>query len=946
MVVVCFDVGQRTRGHMETGSVGRNTSAGDIVDDSAPPATVGRHHEIGVLRTLVDAAPGHGAVLLLRGDAGVGKSHLLAATAAHARARGFDVLGTVGVQPEAHLPFAGLHQLLRPILHRVGDLPGPQRDAILAAFGMSATGNQNSFFIALATLNLLTDYAARTPLLLTVDDLQWIDLPTCEVLAFVARRIDPEPLALVASVRTGYYGAIPDLALPELVVRGLDDESAARLLKQRAPDLSATTRHRLLREAAGNPLALIELPEAIRSDGLGTMSMLPPMLPLTARLERAFAARMADLPAETTALLLAAALDDGHGDLAEVLEAGSGGGTRLTPEAFAPAVAARLLEIDGGRLRFRHSLVRSAVYRAAPEPDRQRAHAAWAEVLASQPDRQIWHRASASKQPDERIAAELEETAARARRRGAMAVAVAAYERAARLTSAPARRSGRLLDTAEVAFELGQHLLVGRLLAEAARLEPGPRERARISWLRAVLDDGEPGDAVGVRNMVELARQTAHDGDGDLALQLLVGAARRCWWGDPGPAVRRFVVETAEGMPVAPADPRLLAILAVCDPLERGAQVARGLAHTVLDADLDAGTVSLLCIAAYVIGDFERAERFAAVSAERLRAQGRLGLLAQVLTLRAVAGTYLGGWQAAAGAAESTRLALETGQPVWAAAARTAEARMAALHGDRAGAEAHIAAIESSGAHARSGSIAAGVQTTRGLIALAEGNYAAAYEHLRRMFDPVDPAHHRVQQCWALGYFAEAAMHSGQHDHARRVIARLGDIAGTADTPAVRIGLGYAHAVLAGDAPEAEGLFRGALDGVPQAWGFDRGRIELAYGTWLRRRRRIAESRAPLRAARDTFDRLGIRQWGERARQELRAAGETSGQPGPGAWDRLSPQEFQIAALAAEGLSNREISQRLYISHRTVGSHLYRIFPKLGVTARAQLKDALHQSGS
>jgi len=928
---------------MQTGSARRCMGDGDIAADAARPATVGRQREIEALHTLVDGAAERGAVLLLRGDAGVGKSHLLAAAGGHARARGFAVLSTVGVQSETHLPFAGLHQLLRPILHRVDELPAPQRDAILAAFGMSVTGNQNSFFVALATLNLLADCAARTPLLLTVDDLQWVDLPTCEVLAFVARRIDAEPLALVASVRTGYHGTIPDLALPELTVAGLDDESAARLLRQRAPDLAPAIRHRLLKDAAGNPLALIELPEAIRTEGLCGASVLPAMLPLTARLERAFAARMADLPAETTALLLAAALDDGRGELAEVLEAGSSCDTRLTAEALAPAVAARLLEIDGGRFRFRHSLVRSAVYRAAPEPERRRAHAAWARILAGQPDRQIWHRASAAIQPDEQIAAELEETATRARRRGAVAIAVAAYERAARLTSAPARRSGRLLDTAEMAIELGQHLLVGRLLTEAEQLDPGPRERARIAWLRGMLDDGEPGDAVGVPETAELARRTARAGDLDLALQLLVGAARRCWWGDPGPAARRIVVEAAEQMPVAPTDPRMLAIVALCYPLERGAMVLDSLDQVAPSVGTDAGMASLMCIASYVVGDFERADRLAAATAEQLRAQGRLGPLVQMLTLRAAAGTHLGGWRAAAGAAESTRLALETGQPVWAAAGRTTEARVAALGGDREGAEARIAAIEASGAAARTSSVAAGLQTTRGLIALGEGRYAEAYELLRRIFDPGDPAHHRVQQCWALGYFAEAATHSGHHEHARTVTERLDEIDRTAASPVLQIGLRYARAVLAGDTAEAEELFRSALDAVPPAWGFERGRLELAYGAWLRRRRRVAESRAPLRAARETFDRLGVRQWGERARQELRAAGETSGQPGPGAWDRLSPQEFQIAAMAAEGLSNREISQRLYISHRTVGSHLYRIFPKLGVTSRSQLKAALEQ---
>ena len=360
------------------------------------------------------------------------------------------------MQVEKKISFAGLHQLLRPVLHLAEGLSSRQRAALLAAFGMTKEVAPELFLTGLATLELISDAAESSPVLLVIEDAQWLDQASCAVLAFVARRLAAEPALMLIAMRDGFPDPFDEAGLTELRLQGLSEKPAGELLDSRAPGLGPLLRERLLQDAAGNPLALIELPAALRSEHLDEGALLPSHLPLTARLERAFASRASGLPSDTRSLLLAAAADDAA-VLAEVLNAAAILEARaVTVDAFAPAIAGGLVEIQGTQLQFRHPLVRSAIYQAAGLPKRQAAHAALAQVLASQPDRQVWHRAAAALGPDEQVAAELEEAAARARQRGAVAAAVAAQQRAAELSENPVRRGGRLLRAAEMGFEFGR----------------------------------------------------------------------------------------------------------------------------------------------------------------------------------------------------------------------------------------------------------------------------------------------------------------------------------------------------------------------------------------------------------------------------------------------------------------------------------------------------------
>ena len=500
-----------------------------------------------------------------------------------------------------------------------------------------------------------------------------------------------------------------------------------------------------------------------------------------------------------------------------------------------------------------------------------------------------------------------------------------------------------MLAAAELGFELGQPALVGRLLDEAEGLELGPRDRARSVWLRESFSDGVPGEASGVRRLVGCVGEAIQAGDSELALKLLHGAGVRCWWADPGDATRELVVATARRVGAGPADPRVVEILALAAPVDSGALVAELTASMVRAAPTSSqasDAARQFGFAAHTTGDFQCSFELLGQAGPGLRHQGRLGLLAQVLVVRAWDAIHLGRFDdATRDADEGGRLALETGQPVWTAGSQIAQALLAGVRGDEPLAEALGAQAERAILPLRLGNLLAVLQLARGLAALSAGRYADAYDHLRRMFDPSDVAFNQIEFYAAVGYLAEAAVHAGRRAEARDLMPMLEALGKRTPAPLLHVGLGYARAVLADDG-DAEGPYAAAL-GKAAAWPFDGARLRLAYGAWLRRRRRVAESRDPLRAARDTFDRLGATPWTDRARRELRASGERSLERPIARPEALSPQELQIARMAADGLSNREIAERLFVSHRTVGSHLYRIFPKLGIVARAELGAAL-----
>jgi DNA-binding CsgD family transcriptional regulator len=904
-------------------------------DEAAP--LVGRDLEQSLLRSVLDEVAIRGQALVLRGEPGIGKSRLLSATVRTARERGISVLTTTGVQSEAHLPFAGLHQLLRPVRARVAELPAVQRAALDAAFGLTHEVAPEHYRIAMAALDLVSEVATDAPLLLVVEDAQWLDRPTSEVLAFVARRIESDPIIMLAAARDGYPSVLVDAGLPEHRLAGLDNATAGALLDAAAPQLPLAARIRVLREAAGNPLALLELPAVAWHEDEQWVSG---ALPLTERLERAFAARVSDLPDATRLVLLVAALND-EDSVSEILRAGSAvAGTALDLDVAAPAAEVGIVDLDLRRLRFRHPLIRSAVAQSASLADRRRVHEALANVLEDQ-DRRAWHRAALLSGEHEDVALELEAAGAQAHQRGALAVAVTAMRRAAELGE-PARRSRRLLDAAALAVELGRPDAVVPLLRELNQLDLGDLERARVTWVEETAVTRPLGDVGRITSLIAAAERAGAAGDHELRVDLLWLVVSRAWWVDPGAAARQVLVDASRRLGGAKAeDPRVFAIHAYADPLGHAAEVLARLRSAASDERLNADAARFFGPAALVVGAFDLGNDFLAVAVDGLRTEGRLGHLPRLLTLYSSMAARLGDWEVAISAAEEAgRLAEELAEPQWEAAADTVISLVAAMRGDEQKAERMAARAEMVAEPAGANITMAFAQFGRVLAALASSRHADAFAYAERLFDPGDSAHHPVISSWLIADLAEAARHIDRLEAARARVAQVEAIAG--ERPGTWLALVLRHArALVAESAEAGDRFDEALASDLTRWPFQRARIQLAYGQWLRRQRRVAESRGVLRTARDTFDALGCAPWSEYARRELRASGERSRRRVPEARHQLTPQELQIAQLAAEGLSNREIGQRLYLSHRTISTHLYRVFPKLGITSRGELSGAL-----
>ena len=901
---------------------------------------LGREAEIAALEELVGRLPERGGAVVLLGEAGIGKSALLDVARRSAVERGFGVLRVCGVESEEHLSFSGLHQLLRPALGELERLPVRQREAVEAAFGMTDSAAPDAFLIALATLDLLVEMTAETALVVLVEDAHWLDPATSAVLAFVARRLELEPIAVVFAVRDGLSErSVATTGLPEVRLEGLDTEPAAALLDAVADDLSPDLRRRILAEAAGNPLALRELPQALRADGSGPPARVP--LPLTERLERAFATRASELPATARAPLLVAALEEG-GALTRLLDAASVvAGRSLEVADLEPAVEADLVAVDDAGLRFHHPLIRSAIYQTASLAERHAAHAALAHAYEDDPDRAVWHRAASLVAPDDAVVEELEALAARARRRGSPAGAAAALQRAAELTADDARRGVLLLRSAELEYDVGRPDVALRLLREARRLVVDDASRLHASLLLEVLESNWTG-AEKVPAFAALAEELEAAGETVAALDVLVMVSLRCWWGSPDQATRDRLVATVNRLGTEATAPQVLSTLANADPVACGRIVRERLADATVDA-ADPVAMLYLGTAATSVWAPDAGMSFYEAAVDGLRVQGRLGLLAQALVSHAWAAVHVADARVATPAAEeAARLAGETGQARWVAAAMLARAAMAAERGDAARAEELVTAAERILLPMGANPLLALVQFARGRAAIARSRYSEAFEHLSRLFDPADISHHPFVGGWAIADYVDAAVHGGGDIAAARgALALYEEIAERSGAPLIRAQIAYVRPLLAAEDEAGQAFQRALEDTELTRWRCYRGRLLLRYGAWLRRQRRVAESRVPLRAAAEAFDALGFAGMSETARRELRASGESSRPRVPEGWNQLSPQELQIARMAAEGLTNREIGERLYLSHRTIGSHLYRIFPKLGITSRAQLRDSL-----
>ncbi len=903
-----------------------------------PPELIGRARECSLLGELVNG-PGSDPVVLLHGEAGIGKTALVGWTLERAAGEA-RTLYAAGAPSERALPFAGLHQLLRPLLGEVDRSPF-RRHAVQEALTAEAAAGAALFRTAMVVLDLLAEVAAERRLVIVADDVQWLDRPSRDVVSFVGRRLGNDPVALLLAARDPVPEDLWDGAAGSgwkvVEIGRLADADAAELVDRTAPALSSDDRRRVLDEAAGNPLALIELPKTV-SEGADVVPTAP--VPVNDRLMGAFASRLPALPGSTRRLCLLTALHDSD-SVDEVLAAGELDGPKVALRDLEPAVTAGLLVVAGRSVRFGHPLARSAVYQRAGAADLQSAHRALSRTARS-PDRRAWHAAAAAVGPDEAVAVQLDAVAERAVRAGANETALSAYESAARLSEDAARKAGRLLKAVELADDLGQRERTLRNLGELDTGALEAAERPRLDWIREVVTGGAWSGGDRIAAFVGIARRMAESGDRQRAMGVLVSIALRAWWSNLDPTTRVAVAEAADDVREDANDPMHLFLSALATPLERGRTVLSAYGRiAVSDLYPDSRLLLLLGLAGTALGDQPRAVPLLSGAITESRRQGRTGVLTEALVALGWAEAHLGRLSRADVAAEEgVRLARETGQTLWRATGELACAATQGLRGSTEAAE----ELASSGERVLLGTGAnpmlALVQAARGIAALGAGRFDDAYAQLCRPFTPADVSYHQYHRTFLVAELAEAAAHSGRQADARRLLDDVEPLGEQTGSPILHAGLLVARPLLA-DEEDVERLYlEGLADGLP-AWPLHRARLHLGYGVWLRRQRRIAEARDPLRTARETFAALGVTPWAERAGQELRAAGEPHQQSPAAAWEQLTPQELQIATMAAEGLTNRQIGERLFLSHRTVGAHLYHMFPKLGIASRSQLGSAL-----
>jgi DNA-binding CsgD family transcriptional regulator len=886
---------------------------------------------------LDDARAARGGVLVLRGRAGAGKSALL--EDAVAAARGVRVLRATGVESEFELPFAALHQLLRPVLSDVDRLPAPQASALRAAFGLTSDGQDNRFLVSVAVLGMLDELTRESAVLCVIDDAQWLDDASGSTLEFVARRIDADRIALLFAARDGEVRRFSAPGLPELHIDGLDAEAGGQLLAERVgvaipPEVVS----RLMEATGGNPLALVELPSLITPNQFSGREPLPWPLPMTDAVQRIFVQRVRRLPEPTQRLLLVAAADE-TSRLATVLAAAEELG--VPAAALEPAERADLVEIQSGQLAFRHPLVRSSIYQSATDADRRSGHRALSDVLDedADADRRAWHLALSAVRPDESVVQLLEQTAVRARRRGGFEAACAALERAAQLSAAPEARAGRLAAAGQSAWHAGQLVRATGLLQEARLLTADPILGADVDQLRAWIELSV-GSAVTARRLLINAAKEIAEIDPHRALEMLAAAAEAAWIaGDVEAGAELGQAATRLPPPDMPRAWFLTHLLNGFVGLLNG-EVARPV-HALDDAmDLaaepDADLVLRAGHVAFYLGDDDAAYRFNAQTVATARTTGAIGDLLFALPRLALAEILNGRWSAAeVSADEAARLSRETSQPGLSAVSFAWLAVLAALTGDETRFQLLVTKTEAlANAHALGvfdAQVRDSLHWARGLRELTAGNPESAVTWFSAMSHPA------VAGMAAALDRIEAAIQSGRRDEALEWLGRLDAFATHTGIASEQARVAHCRAMLA-EGETARSLFEEALTLHGRSRRvFERARTELAYGEFLRRGRRRVDARTHLQAALDRFEQLNARPWADRARLELRAAGRTARKRDPSAALQLTPQEVQVARFVARGLHSREVAAQLFLSTRTVDFHLRNVFTKLGISSRTEL---------
>src|SRR5229473_2927400 len=847
-----------------------------------------RGSERDVLERLVTGVrAGQSRVLVLRGEAGIGKTALLEHLSAIAE--GCRIARIAGVESEMELAFAGLHALCAPMLGRLEHLPVPQRDALNTAFGMSGGPPPDRFLVGLAILSLLADAAEEQPLICVVDDAQWLDRVSVQTLAFVARRLLAERVGLVFALRES--GDDHELeGLPEIVIEGLAAADARRLLDATIPgSLDARVRDWILGEAGGNPLALLELPRERTTIAVAGGFGLPLETPLTSRIEQGFVRQLEPFPADTRRLLLLAAAEP-VGDVTLLWRAAERLGIGL--EAAAPAEAAGLVEI-GARVRFRHPLLRSAVYRAAPAPERREIHLALADATDARldPDRRAWHRARAADRPDEAVAGELERSAGRAQGRGGLSAAAAFLQRAAELTPDPGTRVERLLAAAQAKLDVAD---------AASASEPLDAAMARETYLEAIaaaMFAGRLGTGPDEREVAEAARASNP--------VPALGAAGRLL----DALVTRFTEGYAAG--VAPLS---RALRAFGEP-DGGGEDRRWL--------------WLACRLAQDLWDDELWHVLATRGVRLARETGALSLLPNALNYLAALNVHSGAFTTAATLTDEVdSITQATGIPPL----RYAACMLAAARGDEA-----PALFEWSWRNLTERGEGSGLGQLWWLTALrhnGHGHYGEALVAARHACEHEDV----MAYGWALVELIEAGVRGGRPDEAATALDRLSERTQASGT---QWALGI-EARCRGLLSDDEALYQESVERLAHSRAaVELARSRLLYGEWLRRENRRLDAREQLRAAHEMFSRMGAEAFAERARRELSATGETVRKRTVETLGELTPQEAQVARLAAQGRTNPEIGALLFLSPRTVEYHLHKVFPKLGISSRRELRRAL-----
>ncbi|MER6066370.1 AAA family ATPase [Streptomyces sp. NPDC001792] len=914
------------------------------------PALFGRAEELRGIETFLERARRRGDSLFLYGEPGVGKTRLLDAAAERASARGARVIRATGVQYMADVSYGLLAELLLPLAPGLTALDDVFRDALLAALDMRTGPVPPRLVILNACLTLLRRQAEQGPLLLVVDDLPWADSPSAVALGFVARRLAGSRVGLITAARNDERDHFQRSGLPALQVKPIDEVSSGELLRAAFPGLAPSVRHRLVTEARGNPLALLELPAALTPAQLSGVAVLPDVLPLTRHVKSVFAARVALLPPQTQEALLILA-QEGTGDL-RVLQRATGAEPAL--EHLAPAESAKLIKVDlaSRQVEFRHPLVRSAVVDSAGEADLRRIHRLLADLFTDDPERRARHLAEAASGADESVAHPLEQAAHRKLRRGDATGALAALVRAAQFSSAAGDRCRRLAQASYVAAHLtGELGTATRLLAEIRAV--GPRPGGSLHSVAAaayVLINGDGDVETAHTLLVDAIENGDHGYDAsrtDLVealhtlLMMCWFAGREDFWPPLYAAIDRL----------RPQPPELLLLMSRTLPdAARTSPGERRRLAALIDRQHEwrepHRLVRVHASAIYLdlLGGC-RAQSWALV--ENGRAGGAVRSALSALLHLGLDDFAAGRWEEAERLAdEGLALAEGHGYAFVTWFFHLHKALLAAVRGDPEAdrwADELTRVTTARKAHGA----ARTAHHARALAAAGRGDWEAAYQQASLLSPAGRLAAYTSHALWVALDLVEAALRTGRTAEAE-AHARAMREAGLPDlSPRLALFTLAAEALVAPD-EEAPALFERAVSAAgAHHWPFDYARVQFLYGERLRRIGDVAEARSHLSTALAIFQRLKATPWANRAGAELRAAGRNHPLPVAGGTGTgsLTAQEVEIAMLAAEGLTNKQIGERLYLSHRTVGTHLYRIFPKLGITSRAALRDALSQSG-